>query len=280
MPHIGITKSELGNNKGSCRALVHYLEKENYIDQEQTQMKPIHEQEHFFSQDQDRITPSQVIQHIDKNKKQLAHKDDKFFLVNISASQDELKHIGNDKAKLKEYTKSVMGEYAKNFNKGLDSQDLVWYAKLENDRTYKNKDKEVQEGLKKAGEKKEGLNTHVQVIVSRKCAENKRRLSPLNNSRTENKNRKIKGNTGFDRVQFKMKSIDKFDEMFQYQRQVNELERHLVMKNGTAEEKAAYQAQQLEKAQAIKQQQAAEEAQVKKQSKPKQQPQIRRGRKM
>lgn len=281
MPHIGITKSEKGSNQGSCRALVHYLEKENYLDQSQEQMKPVDEREYFFSQTQDQVTPSEVIQHIDSNKKKLSAKDDKFFLVNVSPSQDELKFLKNDPQKLKEYTKSVMDEYAKNFNKGLEGKDLVWYAKLEHNRTYKSSDKEVQAGTKQEGEKKEGLNTHVQVIVSRKCAENRRKLSPLNNSRTENPNRKIKGNTGFDRVNFKMKSIQKFDEMFQYPRQVNELERHLIMKHGSMEEKMAYEKKQMEKEAQIKRQEQTKkiaQAQVKK--KPKQQQKIRRGRRM
>ena len=130
MPHCNITNSEKGNNKGSCRALVYYLEKENYQDQSQRQLKPASEREYFFSESEDKVTPSQVINHIDKNKKNLGKKDAKFYLVNISPSQDELSHIGNDKKKLKEYTKAVMENYAENFGKGLKSKDLVWYAKL------------------------------------------------------------------------------------------------------------------------------------------------------
>lgn len=244
MPHFNITSSDKGNNKGSCRALVYYLEKENYLDEKQNQLKPVAEREYFFSESQDQVAPYKVIDHIDNNKKKLGAKDDKFFLVNISPSQEELKHINNDEKKLKAYTKAVMDIYAQNFNKGLHSKDLVWYAKLERNRSYKHTDRAVQLGEKQKGDLKEGLNTHIQVIVSRKDANNKIKLSPLNHSRKENTNRKIKGNTGFDRVNFKMKSIEKFDQMFEYKRLVNELERHQVMKYGTKEEKEVYQKKQ------------------------------------
>lgn len=248
--HVSITRKDEGggwNCSGSSIYLVNYLEKENYLDEERTQLKPESEREFFFSETEDRVTPSEVTSKIDSNKRNLLKKDDKYFLVNISPSQDELRHIGSDPKKLKEYTKAVMGEYAKNFNKGLESKDLVWYAKLEREREYKHTDQEVKLGEKKVGEKKPGNNMHVQVIVSRKCAKNERKLSVRNNSREENPNRPIKGNTGFDRVQFSLKSIKQFDEMYQYPRQVNELERQQVMKHGTAEEKLKYQENQIQK---------------------------------
>ena len=242
MPHVHITNSEKGNNKGSCKALVHYLEKENYIDK--TRLKPLEEREFFFSQSVEKVPAYQVIEHIDNNKKKLGKKDDKFFLVNISPSQEELKHIGSDKEKLKKYAKEVMELYAANFDKGLKSEDLVWYGKVEQNREYKHSDKEVQLGEKQKGELKSGLQSHVQIIVSRKDATNTIKLSPLNHSRKENTKRKIKGNTGFDRVNFKMKSIEKFDKLFEYKREVNELEKYQVNKYGTEEDKKAYQEKQ------------------------------------
>lgn len=148
MPFLNITTSDKGDNKGSCRALVYYLEKENYLDKAQTQLKPVEEREFFFSHTEDQVPPHRVIAHMDGNKKKLGAKDDKFFLVNISPSQDELKHIGNDPEKLKAYAQEVMDIYAENFNKGLQSKDLVWYAKLEHNRSYKHSDREVQLGEK------------------------------------------------------------------------------------------------------------------------------------
>lgn len=251
--HVHVTPPEEAKNKGSSRDLVYYLEKENYLDQEKTLLKAPGDREYFFSHQEDQVQPEKVIAHLDMNKKKLSKTDDKFFLVNISPSQKELAHIGNDPEKLKAYTKAVMEEYASNFNKGLESKDLVWYAKLERERHYKHTDREVQLGERKVGEKKPGDNMHVQVIVSRKCAENKIKLSANNHSRTENKNRPIKGNTGFDRVQLSLNSIKQFDEMYQYPRQVNELEKHQVMKHGSPEEKQAYLAKQVEKTQVNKQ---------------------------
>ncbi|NJO00311.1 MAG: hypothetical protein HC880_00345 [Bacteroidia bacterium] len=248
MPHLNITSSEKGDNKGSCRALVYYLEKENYQDEKQRQLKPLAERELFFSHHQDQVLPHQVISHIDGNKKNLGKAQEKFSLVNISPSQEELQHIGNDRQKLKDYTRQVMDLYAANFGKGLKSQDLVWYAKLEENRSYKHTDRAVQLGEKQKGEPKEGLQTHVQVIVSRKCAENRLKLSPNSNHRSTQKG-PVKG--GFDRVNFKMKSIEKFDAMFQFPRLVNELERHQVMKYGTEGEKEAYREKQEKKGKAL-----------------------------
>ena len=85
---------------------------------------------------------------------------------------------------------------------------------------------------------------HVQVIVSRKDAENRMKLSPLSHHRGTKKG-PVKG--GFDRVNFKLKSMEQFDRMFGYERKVNELERYQVMKYGTKEEKAAYQQKQIQK---------------------------------
>jgi hypothetical protein len=92
-------------------------------------------------------------------------------LVNISPSQRELNHLienygrAQTKKLLKDYAALVMDEYARNFNGPniKDSNDLVWFAKLENYRYYTHEDKEVKQGLKERGEHKPGEQMHVQV---------------------------------------------------------------------------------------------------------------------
>lgn len=219
---ISITKAEKGDNRGSCRKLAVYLEKENKNKRE-------NEKEYFFDHEMKAVNVESVVRHIDKNIGKLSKKDAKFFLVNISPSADELAHINNDKGSLKGYTLKVMEEYARGFKKGLHSKDLVWYAKVEENRYYHNDDPAVKEGLKKQGEPKEGLNTHIQVIVSRKDRANKIKLSPL----TTHKNTK-KGAVmgGFIRHEFALKGIRLFDKLFGYKRAENPLAKKNAQING------------------------------------------------
>ncbi len=230
MPFINITKSEKSSNKGSCNKLVNYLEKEN-------KDQPIEQREFFFSATEPYVTANRVVDAIDNNKAKLKKTEAKFYLLNISPSREELEFINNDKDKLKAYAKEVMNLYAGNFGKDLKSEDLLWFAKVEQNRYYHQDDEEVEKGQHKQGEPKEGLNTHIQIIISRKCAENKLQLSPLTNHK-DTKKGFVKG--GFNRVVFQLKGIEKFDELFQYERKVNELERHQVMKYGTQDERIAY----------------------------------------
>ena len=117
-------------------------------------------------------------QGIDTNTAKLKQSEAKFYLVNISPSQKELQHIGNDPQKLKEYARGVMAEYAANFQKGLGPDDVKWYGKVEYNRGYKWTDPEVKHGLNQRGEAKAGHQMHVQIIVSRKDSHNQRLLSP------------------------------------------------------------------------------------------------------
>ena len=100
-------------------------------------------------------------------------------MVEISPSEEELDHIGHDKEKLRTYTRDVMDEYAGNFGKGLKGDDLVYFAKIEDNRYYRGDDEAVQHGLAKQGDIKPGAQTHIHVLVSRKCKNNKLKLSPL-----------------------------------------------------------------------------------------------------
>ena len=247
--HINITTSEIGNNKGSSSRLVAYLEKENRMAEAQGKhYKP----EYWFNHKRDDIHPYEVRLGIDNNVAKLSKDDAKFFLVNISPSEKELLYLkekfGKEGAKdyLKAYANEVMDAYAKNFKRDRvdGNQDLVYYAKLENNRYYTYKDLEVRKGKANRGDIKPGEQMHVQVIVSRKDASNTIKLSPLNNSKGTNaEHSKIVGQ--FDRVAFKQSAEQIFDRMLDYERAVNEsFEYANAMKNGSYEQKVEFREKQ------------------------------------
>jgi len=237
---INITDSETGNNKGCCGQLVNYLEKEN-----RTAIKEDNNNELWFNNVSNEISPQEVRIKIDNNIAKLGRNDAKFFLVNISPSQKEIAYLkekfGATRAeeKLKEYAACVMDAYAGNFKRsGIKSgKDLVWYAKLERNRYYSYNDPEVKEGTAKVGEAKEGEQMHVQVIVSRKDRTNKSKMSSMNNSRGSNKEHSAKIGQ-FNRVVFKNSGEQIFDQMFDYNRSLKDSMGYaLTMKNGNAEQK-------------------------------------------
>lgn len=206
-----------GQNNGSCSRLA------SYLDKEQTG-------ERFFSASQERVSKLEVIQAVDQNGQNqgLKKEHDRFFSFTIDPSQAELKHIGSDSDKLKEYTRQVMENYAANFNKGVESKDLVWYARIEHSRQYTHEDKAVQEGTAHKGQAKEGEQTHIHVIVSRfkeRQQDNERSmsLSPQTNHRQASS----KGvQSGFDRVRFIQANEKTFDQSFSYERGQTETFEH------------------------------------------------------
>lgn len=219
-----------GNNKGSCIKLATYLEKEN-------SQKIAAEQSYFFSSDRDRCNKWEVVQQIDLNAngQGLERKDDRFYSLVISPSQAELAHIGDDPQQLKAYTRQVMENYAANFNKGIDSRQLVWYAKIEHERKHGFDSSEVKTGLAQANELKAGDQRHIHILVSRCAArENSHvlqegqlltntdrtmKLSPLTNQRGVNAGA-VK--SGFDRNNFFRANERSFDEQFGYRRSLTE----------------------------------------------------------
>lgn len=84
--YINITDSATANNKGSSGALVNYLEKEN---KSAVQQKP----ENWFNQLRQDIEPYEVRKSLDSNVAKLCKDDAKFFLINISPSQKELRYL-------------------------------------------------------------------------------------------------------------------------------------------------------------------------------------------
>lgn len=239
--YLNITDSATSNNKGSSGGLVHYLEKENRINN--IDNNNIDNTEYWFNNKHQKIESYEVRHSIDNNIAKLCKSDAKFFLLNISPRQKEIAHLYNNygveeaKEKLKKYAEKVMDEYAKNFKRaGVNSsEDLVWFAKIEHYRYYSFQDKEVRNGLKKRGEQKEGSQMHVQVIISRKDATNSIKLSPMNNSRGKNEKHSLKLGQ-FNRVAFKQSGEILFDNMFDFDRQLKDsLAYANILVNGSLE---------------------------------------------
>lgn len=265
--------STLGaTNTSSCIDLAMYLEKENNdLDKLLQKTNSIDEKreiesrkQFFFSHSKNNISTNEVISGIDKNIKKLGKKDAKYFAPTINFSQQELKHIiqsVTDKKevknvwelnikeyelfnnKIKEYTKLIMTNYAKNFNrenKGLKSgNDLVYFAKIEHFRKFKGTDDEVLNTIYKAGDLKPGINSHVHIIVSRKDKTQKLKLTPTTKERSTT--RTIGGNTyhvGFDRMKWINNNEKSFDDFFHYKRRERErFNNQYILKNGSPKEK-------------------------------------------
>ena len=235
---INTSDSNEAANKGSSGALVHYLEKENRLNKKS-------EPEYWFNGQQIKVDPYEVMKTIDGNIAKLGKADAKFFLINISPSQKEIAFLkeqyGEESAKeqLKAYAVRVMDAYAQNFKReGINSHvDLVWFAKLETYRYYTYKDQEVKQGIKKRGDRKEGEQMHVQVIVSRKDRTNSIKLSPMNTSRGKNEEHSKKMGQ-FDRVAFKQGGEALFDELFEFDRRLKETMAYAnTKKNGSLNER-------------------------------------------
>jgi hypothetical protein len=132
-----------------------------------------------------------------------------------------------------------MDAYAQNFKReSINShEDLIWFAKLENYRYYSYNDPEVKQCIKKRGDRKEGEQLHVQVIVSRKDATNMIKLSPMNTSRGKNEEHSKKMGQ-FDRVAFKQSGESLFDSLFEFDRQLRETMAYAnTQKNGSLYER-------------------------------------------
>ncbi|MBD0833641.1 MobB family relaxase, partial [Aestuariibaculum sediminum] len=263
--YITITPQKLGENYNQSVAdFVDYLEKEN-------QGKTTEEQNHFFNHQGEQFQAKHVIKDIDSNTAKLKKKEPKFYSITVNPSKQELKHIQNDTEKLKAYTKAIMEDYAKAFNRDIDGrqvniQDIKYYAKIEHERTYNGTDKAIRENApyhkkivrlkneiqkiesgKKVGDihkkqqqikrleqeaphkingkmitqgmAKEGVQSHIHIIVSRKDQSNTYSLSP--GSKYKASEVEFNGKTvkrGFDRDQFYTNAEKHFDKQFKYNR--------------------------------------------------------------
>ncbi|MCK8496117.1 DUF5712 family protein [Spirosoma sp. RP8] len=248
----------LSNRSGSCGGLVAYLEKEQLG--------------HWFGLDLEHVPGYQVTAEIDANKRNLGREADKYYQIVLAPSKAELAHIGSDPAALKAFTRSAMEAYAQNFGKGIESKDLVWYAKIEHSRSYDHTDRAVQLGEQAKGGLKLGNQTHIHVIVSR--TENLREykqglaeglherknpyhLSPLTNHKGTTKGVVL---GGFERNGFSQRVEQCFDRGFSYERGLTESFRYLHgMKYGDGGLKAELsQAAALERSQQREQARALE----------------------
>jgi hypothetical protein len=237
--YINITQNETSNNKGSSGQLVTYLEKENRI------AEKLNQPEYWFNQERNNIEPYDVRYGIDNNIAKLSKDETKFFLINISPSEKEISYLkeqyGEDGAKqqLKQYANRVMNDYALNFKRNNinSNKDLVYFGKLENHRYYTYKDEEVKNGHAKKGDQKPGEQMHIQIIVSRKDASNSIKLSPLNNSRGKNQAHSLKVGQ-FDRTAFKQSAEKRFDQIFNYERELKETFKYAnTLKHGDYEQR-------------------------------------------
>ena len=142
--YITITAQKLGGNYSQSSAdFVDYLEKENQgWEQEDI--------EDFFNHYGEKINAKEVVNEIDNNTSKLKNKEPKFYSITVSPSQSELKKLQNSSEDLKTYTRAIMNDYATSFNREINGKpitvdDIKYFAKIENQRTFKGTDRQVRE---------------------------------------------------------------------------------------------------------------------------------------
>lgn len=223
-------KSDTGTNTSSCKKYAQYLSKDN---------------EFFFSATRDDITIDEAIEIIDKNSKGgLKKKDAKWYAPMYALSEKEARFLvkklfNKDVLNFKDLTEEEQKIYnqelvkfgkkcqdlmAKNFDREhleiFDGSNLHYVGVVENDRKYRGDDPEVVKGTAKQGQSKPGFNSHIHIIQSRKAnTQRKSSISPLAKSRGGINNL---GKIGFDRNKFYKNIEEAFDEMFSYNRKIEE----------------------------------------------------------
>lgn len=225
-------------NYNSCGSLVSYLEKENEIEGLSLEDRKL-----FFDHTTDMVPSSEVVNRIDNNVAKLSKNESRYYMISINPSQSEMQHIAKkvtgrnvtdpsqmtpreiksfDKS-MQDYSRVVMSEYADGFNKNLSGNDIVYFGKVEHERKYNRLSDEVKSGEKKDGDLKEGFQSHVHIVVSRKDQTNKIRLSPFaNHKNSKNTLNGKQVQIGFNRKEFVQRSEKKFDEHFNYNRHIKQ----------------------------------------------------------
>jgi len=263
--YITITSQKLsGTYAQSVADYVNYLEKENQDSENERE-------EHFFDQYNDSVSADWVVKDIDENTAKLKRTEPKFYSITVSPSQREMRHLGNDSEALKTYTREIMKDYARAFNREINGRsinvdDIKYYAKIEHTRYYKGTDMEIKGNqpfateilklknqirdinsggsqgsikkiereiakLEKAAPyqlngkrivqdmKKEGNQSHIHIIVSRKDCSNSISLSPGSKYKASTVVMHGKEvNRGFHRDQFFTDAEKRFDALFGYKR--------------------------------------------------------------
>jgi len=100
----------------------------------------------WFGLDRADVLAADVVAALDANKRNLNRNADKYFQVILAPSQAELRHLDSDPEQLRAYTRAAMEQYAANFGKGIEGRDLVYFAKVEHERTSNHQDRAVQVG--------------------------------------------------------------------------------------------------------------------------------------
>lgn len=217
-------------NTGSCRAVTSYLQHEDL-----ERMKNGEEVQPFFNNYRDYISAQEATYKIDNNKAKLSRTDAKFYVITVSPSDRELERMGRtpqeqSEAMRKYIREDVMQHYAEGFGKGLNREDMEYYAKIHFER--KGNDRN---------------DMHVHIIVSRKDRSNTKKLSPKTNHTGKKNCGNVKG--GFDRTDFFRKCESSFDKRTGYERDPAQSFDYLnAMKNGSPEDIA----RQVERAERVR----------------------------
>lgn len=139
--YITITRQHPDSTYSQSAAdFVSYLEKEN-------EDKHPDLQEPFFDQHHNAIDSKTVVQEIDGNAAKLKKREPKFYSLTVNPSQRELKAMNNDTALLRHYVREIMKDYAAAFyrERPVQVDQLKYYAKIEHERSYSGKDREIQQ---------------------------------------------------------------------------------------------------------------------------------------
>lgn len=203
------------SNKGTSFGAASYLEHEDM-----ERMKQGLEAEPFFNHDQTNVSKKELVKDIDGNKAKLCKDDAKFYVMTISPSQSEVRAMGKTPQEQSENFKTyiredVMQKYAESFSKGLNNDNIKYYAKIHHARG-ENGDAQM----------------HCHILVSRKDMDNRLKISPQTNHNGEKKTGTVKG--GFNKIDFYNKVEGSFDKRFDYKRSKEESFKYCnTMKNGS-----------------------------------------------
>lgn len=196
-------------NSGSSIGVMSYLDKNRSND-----ILP-----EYFNNDRNDISGREAALRIDRNKAKLCRSDAKFYVMTVSPSAKEIDAMGSTPEEriknFREYIRQeVMQGYAENFNKGLNKENIEYYARIHYDRGH-------------GGHS----DMHCHVVISRKDRTDRIKLSPRTNHRGTERG-VVKG--GFDRVYFFNRCEQSFDNRFRYDRGLKErFEYHNTIKKGS-----------------------------------------------
>lgn len=142
--YITITAQKLGGSYSpSSAGFVDYLGKENQGVEEEGM-------EHFFNQYGDGISAEEVVLEIDSNTAKLEKTEPRFYSITVSPSKYELNKLRDANEDLKKYTREIMKDYVKSFNREINGRpvtvdDIKYYAKIEHQRTFTGTDRQIRE---------------------------------------------------------------------------------------------------------------------------------------